>query len=116
MALIPRDASGKLRFTATRSHYFGEQNIVATSALPTGRWVHVAVKLAGDVGKLFVDGVQVGEGSGIVVTPFQLGDTPNAWLGRSQYANDPSFNGRMQDLRIYNGALSNAEIAALAAA
>jgi hypothetical protein len=116
MALIPRDAGGKLRFTATRSHYFGEQNIVATSALPTGRWVHVAVKLAGDVGKLFVDGVQVGEGSGIVVTPFQLGDTPNAWLGRSQYGNDPSFNGRMQDLRIYNGALSNAEIAALAAA
>jgi hypothetical protein len=116
MALIPRDASGKLRFTATRSHYFGEQNIVASSALPTGRWVHVAVKLAGDVGKLYMDGVQVGEGSGIVVTPFQLGDTPNAWLGRSQYGNDPSFNGLMQDLRIYNGALSNAEIAALAAA
>jgi hypothetical protein len=116
MALIPRDAGGKLRFTATRSHYFGEQNIVATDALPSGRWVHVAVKLAGDVGKLYVDGMQVGEGSGIVVTPFQLGDTPNAWLGRSQYGADPSFNGRMQELRIYSGALSNAEIAALAVA
>ena len=116
MALIPRDGGGKLRFTATRSHYFGEQSIVSSSALPTGRWVHVAVKLTGDVGKLYVDGVQVGEGSGIVITPFQLGDTPNAWLGRSQYGSDPSFNGLLQDLRIYNGALSNAEIAALAAA
>jgi hypothetical protein len=116
MALIPRDAGGKLRFTATRSHYFGEQNIISSSALPTGRWVHVAVKLTGSVGKLYVDGVQVGEGSGIVVTPFQLGRTPNAWLGRSQYSADPSFNGLLQDLRIYNGALSNAQIAALAAA
>ena len=116
MALISRDASGMLRFTASRSHWYGEQNIASSSALPTGRWVHVAFKLAGDVGKLYMDGVQVGEGSGIVVTPFQLGDTPNAWLGRSQYGADPSFNGRMQELRIYSGALSNAEIAALAAA
>lgn len=116
MALIPRDRNGKLRFTATRSFAYGEQSIVATSALPMGRWVHVAVKLAGDVGKLYVDGVQVGEGRGIVVTPFQLGNTPNAWLGRSQHAADPSFNAQMQELRIYNGALSNAEVAALAKA
>jgi Concanavalin A-like lectin/glucanases superfamily/Alginate lyase len=116
MALIPQDGGGKLRFTATRSHYFGEQSITATSgALPTGRWAHVAVKLMGTIGKLYLDGVQVGETTGIVVTPFQLGDTPNAWLGRSQYGADPYFNGRMQDLRIYSGALSNAQIAALAA-
>lgn len=116
MALIPRDSGGKLRFTATRSQFYGEQNVVSTEALPTGRWVHVTVKLSGTVGKLYVDGVQVGEGSGIVVTPYQLGNTPNAWLGRSQYGADPSFNGQLQDLRIYNGALGDAEIAALAKA
>jgi hypothetical protein len=114
LALIPRDGGGKLRFAATRSTYFGEQSIVAADALPTGRWVHVAVKLTGDVGKLFVDGVQAGEGAGIVVTPYQLGATVNAWLGRSQYGADPSFNGLLQDLRVYSGALSDAEIAALA--
>ena len=115
MALIPRDSSGRMRFTATRSHYFGEQSITASAALPTGRWAHVAVKLMGNIGKLYLDGVQVGETTGIVVTPFQLGDTTNTWLGRSQYGADPCFNGRLQDLRIYNGALSNAQIAALAA-
>jgi len=115
MALIPRDASGRMRFSASRSHYFGEQSITATGALPTGRWAHVAVKLMGNIGKLYLDGTQVGETTGIVITPFQLGDTPNAWLGRSQYGADPYFNGRIQDLRIYNGALSNAQIAALAA-
>lgn len=116
MALIPRDSGGRLRFTASRSHYFGEQSIAGAQALPTGRWVHVAVTQAGTTGKLFVDGVPVGENTGIVVTPFQLGDTPNAWLGRSQYGADPSFNGLLQDLRIYSGALGNEEIKALASA
>jgi hypothetical protein len=116
MALIPRDSGGKLRFTASRSHYFGEQSIPGTEALPTGRWVHLAVTLAGSTGRLYVDGVQVGENPSIVVTPFQLGDTPNAWLGRSQYGADPSFNGRLQDLRFYGGALGHEEIKALASA
>lgn len=116
MALIPRDSGGKLRFTASRSHYFGEQSILGTEALPTGRWVHLAVTLAGSTGRLYVDGVQVGENPSIVVTPFQLGDTPNAWLGRSQYGADPSFNGRLQDLRFYGGALGHEEIKALASA
>ena len=116
MALVPRDGGGKMRFMATRSHYFGEQAVVAGDALPVGRWVHVAVRLAGSTVRLYVDGAKVGEATGVVVTPFQLGDTPNAWLGRSQYGADPGFNGLLQDLRVYSGALGDAEIAALAAA
>lgn len=116
MALIPRDGGGKLRFTTTRSHYFGEQSVVGAAALPVGRWAHVAVTLAGTTAKLYLDGTQVGENTGVVITPFQLGDTPNAWLGRSQYGGDPSFSGLVQDLRIYSGALNSQQIAALAAA
>ena len=42
--------------------------------------------------------------------------TATSWrLGRSRYASDPRFNGRMQYLRTYSGALSAAEIAALRA-
>ena len=114
MALIPRDSSGQMRFTVTGTTWFGEQNITA-SALPTGRWVHVAVTLSGTTGTLYVDGVAAGSNSAIALAPFQLGDTTQNWLGRSQYTADPRFNGRMQDLRIHSGALSAAEIAALAA-
>ena len=115
LALIPRDSGGMLRFMVTGTTYFGEQNIVATSALPTGRWVHVAVTLSGTQGTLYVDGAVAGSSASIALAPFQLGSTTQNWLGRSQYSADPAFNGRMQDLRLYSGALSAQEVAALAA-
>ncbi|MEP6875904.1 MAG: LamG domain-containing protein [Burkholderiales bacterium] len=115
MALIPRDGSGMLRFTITGTTYFGEQSINAGSALPTGRWVHLAITLSGTHGTLFVDGAPAGSNDAIALAPFQLGSTTQNWLGRSQYAADPFFNGRLQDLRLYSGALSAAQVAALAA-
>jgi len=116
LALIPRDSQGVMRVSVTGTTYFGEQSIQAGSALPTGRWVHLAVTLSGTTGTLYVDGAAVASNSAIALAPFQLGDTTQNWLGRSQYSADPYFNGRMQDLRIYSGALGAARIATLAAA
>jgi hypothetical protein len=45
--------------------------------------------------------------------PFRLGATGQNWIGRSQYGADPYFNGKIDDFRIYQGALSAAEVAAL---
>ena len=115
MALIPRDSGGVLRFMITGTTYFGEQSISASSALATGRWVHLAVTLSGTRGTLYVDGAAAGSNGAIALAPFQLGSTTQNWLGRSQYAADPFFNGRMQELRLYSGALTAAQVAALAA-
>jgi len=115
MALIPRDSRGVLRFMVTGTTNFGEQSISASTALPTGRWVHVAVTLSGTHGTLYVDGVAAGSSDAIALAPWQLGNTTQNWLGRSQYAADPFFNGRMQELRLYSGALSAQQVAALAA-
>ena len=115
MALMPRDSGGVMRFMITGTTYFGEQNISAGSALPTGRWVHLAVTLSGTHGTLYVDGTAAGSSDAIALAPFQLGSTTQNWLGRSQYAGVPFFNGRMQDLRLYSGALTAAQVAALAA-
>jgi hypothetical protein len=51
----------------------------------------------------------------ITITPAQLGTTTQHWIGRSQWTPDPYLNGRVDDFRIYNGALSAAQIAALVA-
>jgi hypothetical protein len=114
LALMARDGSGRLRCTITGTMWHGEQSVLADSPLPTGRWVHVAITLAGTLGTLYVDGVAVGSNPAISFAPFQLGNTTQNWLGRSQYGADPYFNGLLQDLRLYSGALDASAIAALA--
>jgi Concanavalin A-like lectin/glucanases superfamily/Alginate lyase len=113
MALTPCDSRGRLRFMVTRTTYFGEQSIVA-NALPVGAWSHVTLTLKGRVAVLYVNGVEVGRHSAIDLPPFQLGATKQNWLGRSQYPADPYFNGRLQDVRLYHGALNAEQVAALA--
>jgi hypothetical protein len=46
----------------------------------------------------------------MTISPRDIGPTVNDWLGRSQY-NDPSFNGSIDEFRIYNGALTPLQIA-----
>ncbi|MBB3293394.1 hypothetical protein FHT39_002033 [Mitsuaria sp. BK045] len=115
LALTPRDGAtpNQMRLLASRNQFWTEQPLAAP-VLPTGRWVHVAVTLAGKVGTIYVDGVPAGSHDGIWMAPNQFGQTTQTWLGRSQYGGDPFFKGRMQDLRIYSGALAPAAIAELA--
>ena len=39
-----------------------------------------------------------------------MGATTQNWIGRSQYASDPYLNGRVDDFRIYNNALSASQV------
>ncbi|MEO7494572.1 MAG: LamG-like jellyroll fold domain-containing protein [Massilia sp.] len=113
MMLTPSTNNGLLRFGITTDYGVGEQGIVGTAALPTGQWVHVAVTLAGSNGSLYVNGALVGSSPDIKHAPFRLGSTNQNWIGRSQYASDPYFNGKIDDFRIYSGALSASEIVTL---
>jgi hypothetical protein len=79
--------------------------------MPVRRWVHVAVTLRGNTGRLYVDGTEVAKSDSIRLSPRQVGDQV-AFLGRGWGL--PSFNGRIQDFRVRVGALSAAEIATLA--
>ena len=114
----PQSSSGVVRFAITTGGGGAEQQINGVAALPASGWHHVAVTLAGNTGVLYVDGARVGSNT-ISITPLQLGSTTQNWIGRSQYSNppnsDPYLNGKVDDFRIYNGALSAAQIAALAA-
>jgi len=107
-------ATGKPRFAITTSGGSSEQTIDAASALTTG-WHHVAVTLSGSIGTLYIDGQQAGQNTAITLRPSDLGASTQNWIGRSQYAADPYFAGRIDDFRIYAGALAASDIAALAA-
>ncbi len=113
MFLTPQSSAGTVRFAITTGGASAEQRINGTAALPTGSWVHVAVTKAGNVGTLYVNGTAVGTNSNMTLSPSSLGNTTQNWLGRSQYSADAYLDGQLDDFRIYNRALSAAEISSL---
>jgi hypothetical protein len=113
MTLTPRSGTGVMRFAMTTTLNAGEQAIEAGAALPAGQWVHVAVTLKGSTGSLYVNGALAGSNAAMHHAPFRLGATSRNWIGRSQFGSDPHFNGKIDDFRIYRGALGAAEVLAL---
>lgn len=113
LCLTPANgATGPVRFAITTGGG-GEQTINGTSALPTGAWTHVAVTLSGNLGILYVNGVEVGRNAALTLTPASLGATTQNWIGRSQSSSDPYLNGRVDDFRIYDNALAASDVLAL---
>jgi autotransporter-associated beta strand protein len=109
-----------VQFAITKFGGNGEQTINSPSPLTAGAWHHVAVTLKGSegtgVGILYVDGLPVGTNNSMAYTPDMIGSLVNCtnnYIGRSQYPGDPYLNGKVDDFRIYNGALTPAQISAL---
>ncbi|WP_158102784.1 beta-L-arabinofuranosidase domain-containing protein [Lentzea kentuckyensis] len=115
MYLTAHTSSGGPRFAITTSGSGGEQRIDATTQLAAGRWTHVAITKAGNVGTIYVDGVAAGTGT-LGLSPADLGDTTANWIGRAQFpkANIKFLNGTIDEFQLLGRALTAAEVAAVA--
>jgi len=84
----------------------------AASTLAAGVQKHV-VGVFDDTGnemRIYVDGSRVAsQANGRSLSEL---DDVNNWLGRSQYVGDPDYAGQLHEFRIYNRALSDAEVLA----
>jgi uncharacterized protein len=87
-----------------------EQRLDAPGILPVGTWTHVAIVLGTGGGTLYINGAAAGTNAALTLRPADLGAAANNWLGRSQFTADPSFNGQIDELRIYASALTAAQI------
>jgi len=107
--------TGTPRFAITISGWTDEDQVTAPDVL-TGGWHHIAVTIDADnsVHSLYIDGELVDENTSLRYTPSDLGSTTRNRLGRSQYSADPYFDGTLDDVRIYDRALSDEEITQLA--
>jgi hypothetical protein len=112
MFLTPSSSSGTMRFSITSSGGGGEQSL-RVSAPPIGQWQHVAITHSGNTARLYTNGVPATNGT-ITITPASFKPVVN-FLGKSQYAGDPLFNGRLDELYIYDHALGDVEISRLVA-
>ena len=82
-----------------------EQTVDCQSKLPVSVWKHVAVTISKERTTIYVDGEQAGSSTGITISPADVRPVLN-YLGRSQFADDPLFQGQLCDVRIYNYALT----------
>ncbi len=109
MFLCPRSNASTIQFSIKNG---GAAQFLEAPALPTGQWVHVAVTLGNNVGKLYVNGALADTGSiTIKPTDFLHG---NSFIGDSQWPNDPFYDGRIDEFQIYNHVLDAVAIAGLA--
>ena len=102
--------NGYIRYAITVGS--GEQQVNSTSALPTGKWVHVAITQKGTVGTIYINGVASGTNSSLTLTPSSLAATTQNYIAKSQWP-DPGLDGSLDEFRFYNRALSGDDVLAL---
>jgi hypothetical protein len=114
MHMSPRfDATTTLGFAITTNGKDAEQRLTYAYDFPTATWKHVAVVLGGNTGRLYLDGVEVAQNTGVSLNPNNLGATPNDWLGDSQWPDDGTLDGTLDDFRVSCRAYPASEIASL---
>ena len=79
------------------------------NALTAGVWTHIAVTVDNSgAAKLYINGAE--RGSGSLYIPRDIARTL-CYLGKSNWGSDGSFDGEMDEVRIYNNVLDECQIA-----
>jgi len=111
--LTPYSGSANLRFAIKNGG--AEQLVDAPAPLNTNLWTHVAVTFSWNAqtnlgaGKLYVNGILEATNESMSINPSMLPLTTQNYIAKSQYS-DPALNGTVDDFRIYDRALTDAEI------
>lgn len=101
MFLTVSDGS-KMRFGIKNG---GTEQYLAVQTLVYNSWYYVAVTLGKDAVKVYVNGEEKASSSDITIRPSDFCPKMN-FIGKSQFLSDPLFRGQVDDVRIYNYALS----------
>lgn len=107
MFLTPNNGS-EMRFVLKDG---GDEQIVRCAKLMRGRH-HVAVTLGDDGAAIYIDGSLKAKSADVAIRPDDF--TPAiCYIGAGQFEADPMFDGTIDDIQIYNYALTADEIAAV---
>ena len=106
-------SNGEHSCSSTKDGYGSAQKIAApANAISTNTWKHVAVTLSGGNATLYIDAASIGTRSSMLA-PKDLGAIDYAFIGRSQFTDDPYLDAQIDEFRVYNRALSASEIRTL---
>ena len=82
-----------------------EQTLDCKSALPSSQWKHVVLTIGSGRTVIYVDGEEAASSATISIKPGDIRPVLN-FIGRSQFAADPLLSADIDDVRIYNYALT----------
>ncbi len=88
----------------------GEQVINCSYVIPVSKWTHIVVTKSGNTGIMYINGVEVGRNASMTLSPSNLGDINQNYIGKSQYTADAMLKGAVDEIRIYNSALTASEV------
>ncbi|MDN3667549.1 glycosyl hydrolase [Algibacter miyuki] len=109
MLLIPKANETESRFIISPLEG-NRYNIYMPCDFPDDEWVHVALTLEGTTLKYFINGELVFTDNNCNLTPSDVGETHQNYLGKSQQSQDKYTNQSYDDFRIYNYALDASDI------
>ncbi len=105
--LTPSD-SDTVRFVIRNG---GDEQIVDSSySIVQGEWTYLAVTLAGDTAKVYANGELAGVNEETTIDPVDVAPELN-YFAKSQFAVDRYFDGKIDEVKIYNYALTTGEVA-----
>ena len=108
MFLTPNNSyTGTMRFAIKNGG--DEQVLDAPTRLTSVVWKHVTVVLGKEKTAIYVDGEEVASTTSITIHPSDFCPVMN-YLGRSQFLSDPMLSAWLDDVRVYNYALSSEEV------
>lgn len=115
MFLTVSDSNGLPRYAITTNGASQEEQITGNARLPVGKWLHLALTMKGKTGRLYVNGSEVGVNHSMTLGPSDFG-LGKHYLGKSKYPGDPLFKGAMDQLKIFDRALTPEEIGLISGA
>ncbi|QNU68671.1 family 43 glycosylhydrolase [Ruminiclostridium herbifermentans] len=109
MFLRTRDTES--RNAITINSFQNEQEVKATTAAIANKWMNIKLVITPTSMAIYKDGLMLGRNNNVSLSMSDLGTGLLAYLGKSFYSGDSYFKGYFDNVRVYNRALTETEIA-----
>lgn len=109
--ITPKSDNDELHFSIKNN---SSSQYLDASSLAVNEWVHIAITINGNntTGCLYVNGERMDTNTGMTYRPVDFSPTSN-YLAGSSWSTDPLFNGMIDNVQIFNFALTEMDVARL---
>ena len=110
--LFLRTRMGEIRYAITKQSYQNEQDVTASGSFKDV-WTNITLVMTSLRMQLYINGELVDEQLGLTTSLSQLGRDLFGYIGKSFYDGDGYFKGYIDDVKVFDKALSAKDVATL---